>query len=293
MFTIDDALDWETNGSTRGGAGSFFVDTPMMRWRAERSGAGPCALLIHGTGASAHSWAGLRPVLAEDWDVVAVDLPGHGFTRPKGRFTPTLANVAAALSQFVKALDVSPALIVGHSAGAAIMIDMIARAAATPIAAVSVNGALAPFEGPAAFVFPFMARSLALNPFVPHFFASAARDRRNVARMIEQTGSTIPPEAIDQYQALLSQSTHVAGALRMMAHWDLTQIMVMLGDVETPALFIAGENDKAVSPKISLEAAARAPAGEFKLMPGLGHLAHEEDPAAVAAQIRRFALDRA
>jgi magnesium chelatase accessory protein len=40
----------------------------------------PTVLLLHGTGASTHSWRALAPLLARRCTVVALDLPGHGFT---------------------------------------------------------------------------------------------------------------------------------------------------------------------------------------------------------------------
>ena len=41
-------------------------------------------LLIHGAGASSHSWASLIPKLQE-FQILTVDLPGHRFTKNKKR----------------------------------------------------------------------------------------------------------------------------------------------------------------------------------------------------------------
>ena len=52
-------------------------------WHVQRMGKGPGLLMLHGTGASTHSWELLEPLLARRFQVVAPDLPGHGFTTAK------------------------------------------------------------------------------------------------------------------------------------------------------------------------------------------------------------------
>ncbi|MGN6162281.1 MAG: alpha/beta fold hydrolase, partial [Marmoricola sp.] len=44
----------------------------------ERHGAGPTIVLIHGIGHRRQAWRDVIPLLSTDFDVVAIDLPGHG-----------------------------------------------------------------------------------------------------------------------------------------------------------------------------------------------------------------------
>ena len=81
-------------------------------------------LLLHGTGASTHSFRDLLEPLAERYTVVIPDLPGHGFTAnpPASSYTlPGMARVGVAL---LHTLGLHPDLVLGHSAGAAILIRM-------------------------------------------------------------------------------------------------------------------------------------------------------------------------
>ena len=264
-----------------------MVEAGDQRWHVQTLGAGPSILLLHGAGASTHSWAPLIPYLAADYEVTAIDLPGHGFTRNLRSRLPTLPYVAGAVAGLLRALEIEPALIVGHSAGAAVMLRLMAAGAAAPACAVSVNGALKPFDGPAGHLFPLFAKMLFLNPFTSHVFAWRARDRARVAALIGQTGSAAPAAQIDCYKQLLERPQHISGTLAMMANWDLTGLARDMRGLEARVLFIAGEKDAAVPPSVSREAAALA--GTLRLLPGLGHLAHEEDPGQVAAMIREAA----
>jgi magnesium chelatase accessory protein len=54
-------------------------------------------------------------------------------------------------------------------------------------------------------------------------------------------------------------------------------------------LLVHGEADSAIAPRYATEAAALVRNGRAMLLPGLGHLAHEEKPADVAAIIREAA----
>lgn len=247
-------------------------------------------LLLHGTGAATHSWRALGPLLAERFTVVAPDLPGHGFTtgRPAGGMTmPAIARAAAEL---LAVLDVSPDLIVGHSAGAAIAVRMTLDGLASPRGIVGLDAALLPFPGLAAKLFPAMAKMLFVNPFAPRLFAGMARSNAETARFLERsTGSKIEPDGVALYQKLLSTPGHVSGALTMMADWDLERMQHDLPALGVPLLLIHGDQDAAI-PIASARTAVRLVAdGRLVALSGVGHLAHEERPAEVAALIEAFA----
>ncbi|HSN71821.1 MAG TPA: alpha/beta fold hydrolase, partial [Steroidobacteraceae bacterium] len=136
-------LDWDRDGRDwPNRSASRFVSAGGVRWHVQQAGQGPQMLLIHGTGASTHSWRGLLPLLAEHFAVLAPDLPGHAFTgpMPDGHFS--LDGMARALAALMARLDFAPAIAVGHSAGAAIVARLALDGAIHPRAIVSLNGAI-------------------------------------------------------------------------------------------------------------------------------------------------------
>jgi pimeloyl-ACP methyl ester carboxylesterase len=125
-------------------AASRFVEAGGLRWHLQVMGEGPPALLLHGTGASAHSWRGVMPLLARRFTVVAPDLPGMGFTSMPPRAGLSLRGMADSLSAVIGALALAPALVVGHSAGAALGARMCLDGTVAPRLLVAVNGAMLP-----------------------------------------------------------------------------------------------------------------------------------------------------
>jgi pimeloyl-ACP methyl ester carboxylesterase len=83
-------------------------------------------LFIHGAGLD-HSWFGLqsRYFGYHGWNVLAVDLPGHG--RSAGPALTTIAAMAAWLVKVLDAAKVQRASLVGHSMGTLVALDCAAR----------------------------------------------------------------------------------------------------------------------------------------------------------------------
>lgn len=276
-----DGRDWPNRASSR------FVTAAGLRWHVQVMGEGPVLLLLHGTGAASHSWRDLAPLLAQDFTIVAPDLPGHGFTQAPESDRLSLPAMARAVAGLLKQLGLAPELIVGHSAGVAIALRMVLDKAVTPRAVVSLNGALLPFRGVASQLFPSLARLLVLNPFVPRFFAWRAGSSGAVENLLQGTGSHIDATGVALYQRLFANRSHVASTLAMMANWDLHGLGREFPRLDLPILLVAGASDKAVRPEDAQAVAQRLPQAQVETLPG-GHLAHEEKPEAVAATIRAF-----
>lgn len=277
------ALDWvQDSPSWPHRENSRFHEVMGIRWHVQTFGAGPPILLIHGTGASTHSWRKLAPILSEQFTVIAPDLPGHAFTSRPCEEPLSLPVMAEALAALIDHLQLEPVAVIGHSAGAAIGIRCCLDSRMSPGQLIGINSALLPFRGPAGYLFPPLAKLLFVNPLTPRLFARSARSAQRVERLIKGTGSELDAAGIDYYVRLFRSPDHVAATLGMMANWDLYRFARELPDLKTPLLLIVGEDDLAVSPSDAEQIGGQVPNASVVRIPGLGHLAHEEAPAAVA-----------
>ena len=275
---------------------SRFVAAGGIKWHVQVAGPedAPPLLLIHGTGASTHSFAGLAPLLADRFRLVIPDLPGHGFTQKLAN--PDPANVSRVVAALLAELGIAPALVLGHSVGAAIAFHATARHLLAPQALVGLGGALLPFAGVGK-VYPGLAKALFVNPFMPAFFSFTTRFQSMPDLLRRWTGSNSSREQVAYYERLFRNAGHTGGALALMAHWDLDEIERSITGVHCPVLLLHGERDKTVPPETSRTVARRlAQHGtpvEHHGLPGLGHLAHEEAPDRHAEMILDFARARA
>ena len=86
----------------------------------ERTGKGPALVLIHGLGSARTVWKPVTSALAARFDVIAVDLPGHGQT-PWVRGTPMdPLGLAGHVRDTLDALGVARVHVLGNSLGAQI-----------------------------------------------------------------------------------------------------------------------------------------------------------------------------
>lgn len=279
-----DGADWPNREASR------FVAAGGVSWHVQTMGRGPALLLLHGTGASTHSWRDLMPLLAQHFAVIAPDLPGHGFTSRAHGQGMSLAGMSRLVGELLAVLGTQPELAVGHSAGAAILARMALDRRLTPRAIASLNGAFLPFAG-ALRVFSPAAKFLASTSFAARIAAVRARDPAAVGRLLESTGSSIDARGRELYARLVRSPGHVAGALAMMASWDLDAMPNHLRRLAVPMLLIAGGNDRTIAPGQADRVAELLPHGRVERLAGLGHLAHEERPALVCGRIVAFFVE--
>ncbi len=275
--------DWPNREHSR------FVSAGGLFWHVQEMGSGPKLLLLHGTGAATHSFRDLAPLLAGDFRLLAPDLPGHGFTAMPGSSGLSLPGMARLVGGLLRETDFAPDIAVGHSAGAAVLVELALAGAISPKMIVAINGALLPIRG--ASLFSPLAKLLFLNPLAPKLFAWRALSHDATKRLIEGTGSAIDPRGLDLYQRLFRKPGHVAGTLGMMANWDLDGLQRRIGTLSCPLVLMTGAGDKAVAPGDARMVCAKVKTSRVVALPYGGHLVHEEEPARLAALVTGFAQD--
>ncbi len=263
----------------------FTVGGTDVTWYGVEAGEGPTLLLLHGTGSSTHSWRTLLPLLAQHYHVVAPDLPGHGRSVLRDDRALTLEGMASAVHDLLDDLDVTPAAMVGHSAGAAVAVQCLLEVPQPDVPIVSLNGAFVPFGGLLGQWFSPLARSLAGSDLVVQAIASRAPRPGAVERLMASTGSSIDRQFMDDYRRLFSSPPHVRATLGMMARWDLWALQSRLPELTAPLMLFYTDRDMTVPPRQAHVTASRVRDGQAHSLGPLGHLAHEEAAAEVAASL--------
>ena len=160
-----------------------------------------------------------------------------------------------------------------------------------PARIVAINGALSPFKGAASRLFPAMAKLLFVNPLTNRFFVWRAGQAGAVQRLIEGMGSHIPARSLAISQRLFPAPAHIAGALAMMANWDLDAFDEALPRLGPRVVHLVDSNDRAIPPDEAFRIAKRVPGATVEPLRGPGHLMHEKDPQAVADRVVKAVAD--
>ena len=265
---------------------SQFIQAGGIQWHVQIMGQGPVLLLLHGTGSGSFSWRGLMPLLSAHFQVIAPDLPGHAFTSRGPEGSLSMQGMSEGLRALLLQLNVTPSIIGGHSAGAAIAANMLLQQRAlSQTQLIGFNPAWLPLPGLPSLIFRPAAKLAAINPVSAWATAKLASKPAMIEKSILQTGSQLDAQGLALYQSVFSHSGHVHSVLNMMAAWQLDTLSKSLPQLQNKVSILVGMQDQTVPPSMAHEACKLMPQARVFEQHGLGHLAHEEDPAGTAQLI--------
>lgn len=237
-----------------------------------REGNGPGILLVHGVGLRAEAWNAQISGLCDAFRVTAADMPGHG----ESDRIEDPADLAAFTTRLATLLD-EPALVIGHSMGAMIALDLAIR-------------------------FPQKVRGVgALNAIYrrPEEARKAVRQR---AESLDGISAPDPEPTLNRWfgsepsDALTAcenwlRSADPAGyrtAYRVFAGED-GPTDADLRTIACPALFMTGGREPNSTPDMSEAMAALVPDGSAEVIDGAAHMMPMTHADQVTRALRAFA----
>jgi pimeloyl-ACP methyl ester carboxylesterase len=226
----------------------------------ERTGHGsPVYVLVHGIGMGRSVFADLVREL-HDGDVVAVDLPGYG-EAPEPARVLTIERTADLLAAYLRARVGRPAVLVGHSMGAQVVLEVAVRHPETVDRFVLVGPTVDPAARTAPRQLWRLLRDIAVES--PRVIARGAREYVRAG-----------PRLRAKFRAMLA---HRPERVLHRAH--------------APALVVRGEDDLVAPRAWCLRVAEGLPHGRLVEIAGHGHETMIRDAAPAARVIRAFAHD--
>lgn len=262
-----------------------------LRWGRVAEHGARVAVLLHGIGGSRESWGDTlsgtgRAIAQAGWCAVAADLPGYGHSPGVEPYTiAALAGRVQALVAWLRRTDTRIAL-VGHSLGGMVAQELVAQdaLAADVLVLLATSPAFGKPDG--TWQREYVAQRLApldegrgmgaIAPGLAKGMASPRAPHDAVARAALLMAAV--PEAT--YRSAL---TALMGFDRRAA----------LDTIAVPALCLAGDDDRNAPPALMQQMAARIRGAQYRSLPGVGHLAHMEAPAAVNGAIVDFLQNHA
>jgi len=245
-----------------------------------RAGAGEPLLLIHGVGMNATIWAPQIDLLKNRYDVIAIDMLGHGDS-PLPPENAVLADYADQAIALLDHLGLASASIAGHSMGALVAQEIALRSPQRVRRLISLN---AVFRRPPELAKAVRERAAAMNS---HGDPSAVD-----ATISRWFGDPVPAEltaaAAKAREALESVDPQgYARTYRLFACSDEAHID-SLPQLSMPALFMTGSEDRNSSPAMSAAMAHLAPHGQCIVLEGERHMMTLASPEKVTRHIAAF-----
>ncbi|MGW3401875.1 alpha/beta fold hydrolase [Streptomyces zhihengii] len=246
----------------------------------ERAGGGEPLLLLHGIG---HHWQAWRPVLeilAAERDVIAVDLPGFGSSRPLPDGLPyDLPTISAALDAFCRELGVERPHVAGNSLGGLLALELGRLGLVRSVTALSPAGFWS--QGERRYAFTTL-RAMRLGarsvppPVIERLSRSTAGRAVLVSSIYARPGRLSPEDTVAGTRAL----REATGFHRTLAAGGS---VLFTEDVpEVPVTIAWGERDRLLLRRQGVRAKRTIPGARLVRLPGCGHVPMNDDPALVA-----------
>jgi len=241
-------------------------------------GAGPALILIHGIGASRHSWEGLIRHLKPHFRCVNYDLRGHGRS-PSPQPPYTLDELVEDVEALRRELHIEKAHFAGHSLGGMIgpayarrYPDRVLSLGLYSTAAFRTEDDTARVRGIVAAMrtkgIPPVLATLKDRWFTPEFAAYSPEVIERRMQQVIETDKDVFLSVFDIY------------AETEMAPW--------LAEIRHPSLVLTGENDGGCNPRLNAQIADAMPNAELVILPALRHAILLEAPHAVAPPVLDF-----
>jgi pimeloyl-ACP methyl ester carboxylesterase len=262
--------------------------TGMTTLAFDRVGHGEPLLLLHGIGSTRDDFSALMPRLAEDFDVLAVDLPGHGES-PIGTSRPTVAALTDSVEADLDARGLGRVHVLGNSLGARIGIELAVRRRTRSVVALSPSGLGLPAERVHQGVLMATARTL-LRTLRPALGTLASTQAGRTALL---TGMRARPWEATEREALAMRGGFAdSTGFWSMLWWAVLQdVPSGLHRVDSPVMLAQGAVD-VVGAGQTPRYLALIPGSRFQLLPGAGHAPQSDAADAILALVRQTA-DRA
>jgi len=229
-------------------------------------------VFIHGSGSDHSAWSHQYARLHKKYNIVAIDLPGHG--RSGGNGEADMGDYCLWVKKLLDVLDLKRAVLIGHSLGAAITLRFALNYPRELAGIVEVGGGI---KMP---VNPFMLEFLKTNPVempteIIDLMCKFSLAKENRSKFSAPLQKSISQSSVDVLYGDLSACNNL----------DVTEETCK---ISVPALIICGAEDKMTPPDFSRQLAASISGAKLEIVEGAGHMVMLEKPAEFNMSLDKF-----
>ena len=243
-------------------------------------------VLLHGTSASLHTWDGWVRALEGTHRVIRVDMPGFGLTGP----APDGDYTIDAYVRFVVALldhyQIERCAMVGNSFGGRVAWETALADPERVRALVLVDSAGYAIESQSVPIAFRLAQVPALEPLLSHLTPRVVVEA-SVTNVYGDPGR-VTPELVDRYYELTLREGNRGALVQRFLQAPAGPGQQRIREIAVPTLILWGGRDRLIPAAYALRFKQDVAGSRRVEFPALGHVPHEEDPAATVAVVREF-----
>lgn len=242
-------------------------------------------VLIHGTSASLHTWDGWAAALRDQRRVIRFDLPGFGLTGPNAANDYSMQVYVRFVAALLDQMGVSRVVLGGNSLGGEVA---WATAHAYPQRVeklILVDAAGYPLESQSVPLAFRVARTPGLRVVMGYLLPPGMVEKS--VRNVYGDPSRVTPDLVARYSDLARREGNRAALRLRMAQMNTGRAQD-IRELKMPTLILWGAQDRLIPPVYAQRFAKDIVGSRLVMFDQLGHVPHEEDPAATVAVVKAF-----
>ncbi len=243
-------------------------------------------VLLHGTSASLHTWDGWAEALKGQRRVIRMDLPGFGLTGPMPDDNYQLTRYVEFVVALMDQLGVQQAVVAGNSFGGGLAWKLAVDHPARVSKLVLVDASGYPFDPKSVPIGFKVAQIPWLRPVMENVLPRSMIE--SSVRNVYGDPSRITPELIDRYFELTLRAGNRHALGERFRQSPGGQYAEQIPSVKQPTLILWGGQDRLIPPDNADRFQSDIAGSRLVVFDALGHVPHEEDPAATVAAVKSF-----
>ncbi|MBM3907649.1 MAG: alpha/beta hydrolase [Gemmatimonadetes bacterium] len=245
-------------------------------------------VLVHGTGASLHTWDGWTDSLRTTRRVIRFDLPGFGLTGPSPDGDYRMEAYVRAVIAVLDTLGVRRVVIGGNSLGGGVAWHVAVAHPERVSHLILVDAVGYPFEPESMPIGFRLARIPVLNVLIQRLLPRSVVEAS--VRNVMGDPARVTPALVDRYYDLTRREGNRAALVARFRQSGGDSDTAAIRTIRQPTLVLWGERDRLIPLRFAAQFGRDIPGSRVVTYPTLGHVPHEEDPVATFAAVRAFLM---
>jgi pimeloyl-ACP methyl ester carboxylesterase len=243
-------------------------------------------VLLHGTGASLHTWDGWTRELTRERRVIRFDLPGFGLTGPSPDGNYTVESYVDTTLAVADTLGVQRFILAGNSLGGYVAWATAVLHPERVERLILVDAAGYSFQSQSVPLAFRIARTPILNALMRDVLPRGVVERS--LRDVYGDPTKVTPELIDRYFDLATREGNRAALVSRFEQTKPGALAERVPEIQVPTLILWGGKDRLIPLEFGQRFAHDIHGSRLAVFDSLGHVPHEEDPARTVAAALPF-----
>ena len=243
-------------------------------------------VLLHGTGASLHTWDGWTKELVRERRVIRFDLPGFGLTGPSPDGVYTIESYVDTVLAVADTLGVQRFVLAGNSLGGYVAWATAVLHPQRVDRLILIDAAGYPYQSQSVPLGFRIARTPVLNVLMRDVLPRSVVERS--LRDVYGDPSRVTPELVDRYFDLATRAGNRAALVARLDQTKPGSLAERVPEIQVPTLILWGGKDRLIPPELGERFAREIHGSRLVVFDALGHVPHEEDPERTVAAVLPF-----